>query len=333
MKTKFLKFFPLLITVLFIATNVVYAQSCNTLKEIFENSDYCDNKKISIGGAISEVLDFADLNGSKYVFGFWMVDENKNRIRVISADDMVLIAGNIVIIDGRYYKKLYAGSLNLDDTIVASSDNIQVVLTAKELWNEILGPYGESLYIGEKLATKNESLQKRSIILAALIPLFAVGAFYLGFVFYKRRRFKGRSFEGYIENLFRKNKEWKVGRDNSYRKLRKGWVESYGDPDFVFIHRRTNQKIAVECKYKEKEYEKILWAYEDQIEHYQNFSTKEKIPVFVILGVGGRPKNPKRVFLAPLSQIKYPDVKIDYLVKFERDPKKYFSLDNRGNLI
>src|SRR3989338_11018978 len=317
MKTKFLKFFPLLITVLFIATNVVYAQSCNTLKEIFENSDYCDNKKISIGGAISEVLDSAALTGSKYVFGFWMIDENKNRIRVISADEMVLIDGNIVIVDGRYYKKLYANGLNLDDTIVASGDNIQVVLTAGELWNDILAPYGESLNIGKRLAIWNK-------VFIAVIPLFSAATFYFGFIFYKRKQFKGRSFEGYVEDLFRKNKEWKVERDNSYRKLRKGWVESYSDPDFVFIHRKTNKKIAVECKYKEKEYDRIFWAYEDQIEHYQNFSVKENIPVFVILGIGGRPKNPKRVFLAPLAQIKYPDVRIDYLEKFERDPKKYF---------
>ena len=37
-------------------------------------------------------------------FGFWMIDENKNTIRVVSADEMVLIDGNVVIVDGKYYK-------------------------------------------------------------------------------------------------------------------------------------------------------------------------------------------------------------------------------------
>jgi hypothetical protein len=49
--------------------------------------------------------------------------------------------------------------------------------------------------------------------------------------------------------------------------------------------------------------------------------------------MGGRPKNPKKIFLAPLSLIKYPAVKMDYLQKFERDPKKLFSLDEGKNLI
>ena len=324
MKYPFSKIF-LVIMLSFFAYDISFAQtSCNSLKEIFENSDYCDNKGISIGGVISEILNPATLSGSKYVFGFWMVDENKNKIRVVSADEMVLIDGNILIVDGRYYKKLYADGLNLNDTVVASSDNIQIVLTARELWNDILGPYGESLNTGKKLAIWNK-------IFFAIIPVFSVIAFYFGLIFYKRRQYKGISFEGYVENLFNKQ-EWRIAESNAYRKLGR-WVESYSNPDFVFIHRKTNKRIAVECKYKGKEYERVLWAYEDQIEHYQNFSAKEKIPVFIIIGIAGRPKNPKRMFLVPLSLVKYPDVKMDYLQKFERDSRKSFSLGGDGNLI
>lgn len=325
MKTEFSKIFLLFTVALFIATNVVYAQSCNTLKEIFKNSDYCDKNKVSIHGKVYELLDNElTLQGSKYVYSFQITDDGTQIIRVVSPDDMVLVKDSEVVIDGRYYKKLYADGLNLDDTIVTSGKNIKVILTADELWNEILGPWGASM-------EKEKALARRNIILAILIPLVSTGAFWLGLIFYRRRQIRGATFEGYVENLFNKQ-EWRIAESNAYRKLGR-WVESYSNPDFVFIHRRTNKKIAVECKYKEKEYERILWAYEDQIERYQNFSQKQNIPVFVILGIGGRPKNPKRVFLAPLSQIKYPDVKIDYLEKFERDPKKYFSLDNHSDLI
>lgn len=327
MKIIFAKIFLLLMTASFLFPYSVYAQSCNNLGEIFENSDYCDNQNISIGGVISEILNSTTLSGSKYVFGFWMVDENKNKIRVVSADEMVLIDGNVVLIDGRYYKKLYADGLNLDDTIVASSDNIQVVLTARELWNDILGPYGESLNTGKKLAIWNK-------IFFAIIPVFSVIAFYFGLMFYKRRQYKGISFEGYVENLFNKQ-EWRIAESNAYRKLGR-WVESYSNPDFVFINRKTNKRIAIECKYKStspKENDRFFWAYEDQIENYQNFSTKTGTPVFVVIGIGGRPKNPKKIFLAPLSLVKYPDVKMDYLQKFERDPRKSFSLGSDGNLI
>ncbi|MEK7452857.1 MAG: DUF234 domain-containing protein [Patescibacteria group bacterium] len=327
MKIKFTKIIFLFIVISFISTHNAHAQSCNSLKEIFENLDYCDNKQISIGGAISEILDYTTLSGSKYLFGFWMIDENKNRIRVVSADEMVLIDGNVVIVDGRYYKKLYADGLNLDDTIVASSDNIQVVLTARELWNDILGPYGESLNTGKKLAIWNKSF-------IAITPLFSAIAFYFGLMFYKRRQYKGISFEGYVENLFNKQ-EWRIAESNAYRKLGR-WVESYSNPDFVFIHRKTNKRIAVECKYKSvsrKENDRLFWAYEDQIENYQNFSTKKGVPVFVVIGIGGRPKNPKKIFLAPLSLVKYPDVKMNYLQKFERDPRKPFLFNGDGNLI
>ena len=324
MKTRFSKIFLLSIAALFIATNFVYAQSCNTLKEIFENSDYCDKNEVSIHGKVYELLDELTLQGSKYVYSFQITDDGQYIVRVVSKDDMVLVKDAEVVVNGRYYKKLYAEGLNLDDTIVASGKDIKVIITAEELFNEILGPWGVAM-------NKEKALMRRNIIFAILIPLLSIGAFFLGLMFYRRRQIKGTTFEGYVEGLFSKQ-EWRIAESNAYRKLGR-WVESYSNPDFVFIHRKTNKKIAVECKYKEKEYERILWAYDDQIERYQNFSQKQNISVFVILGIGGRPKNPKRVFLAPLSQIKYPDVKIDYLGKFERDPKKYFSLDNSGNLI
>lgn len=301
--------------------NIVQAQSCNSLKEIFENSDYCDGKWISLQGKVYEVLDAQTLQGSKYIYGFQFTDDETNIIRVVSQDKLFLIKNDEVVINGGYHKKLYADGLNLDDTIVASGKNINVILTGEEYTDLLVN------YVGKGML-QTEDLQKRSIILIALIPLFSFVAFVIGYHWYRHRKHKGTSFEGYIEDLFRKNKEWKVERDNSYRNLRKGWVESYNDPDFVFVHRRTSKKIAVECKHKPKEYDRIFWAYEDQIEHYQNFSQKQNIPVFVVLGIGGRPKNPKRMFFVLLDKIQYPDVKMKYLEKFERDPKKYFSLDD-----
>lgn len=324
MKIKFSNFFLLFIAALFIAINFVYAQSCNDLKEIFENSDYCDKNEVSIHATVYELLDELTFQGSKYVYGFQITDDGQYIVRVISKDGMVLVKDAEVVISGRYYKKLYADGLNLDDTIVASGKDIKVIITAEELFNEIFLPWGAAM-------NKEKTLARRNIIFIVSIPLVSLGTFFLGLMFYRRRQIKGTTFEGHVESLFSKQ-EWRIAESNAYRKLGR-WVESYSNPDFVFIHRRTNKKIAVECKYKEKEHERILWAYEDQIEKYRSFSQKQNIPVFVILGVGGRPKNPKRVFLAPLSQVKYPDAKIEYLEKFERDPKKYFSLDNHGNLI
>lgn len=330
MITKYLfsKIF-LVIILSFFAYDVTLAQtSCNSLKEIFENSDYCDNNSVSIHGRVYELLDNKlTLQGSKYLYSFQLTDDGTQIIRVVSPDDMVLVKDSEVVIDGKYYKKLYADGLNLDDTIVASGKNIKVILTADELWNEILGPWGATM-------EKEKTLARRNIIFAILIPLVSAGAFWFGFIFYRRRQIRGVTFEGYVENLFSKQ-DWRIAESSAYRKLGR-WVESYSNPDFVFVHRKTNKRVAVECKYKSsspKEDNRFFWAYEDQIENYQNFSAKTETPVFVVIGIGGRPKNPKKIFLAPLSLVKYPGVKMDYLQKFERDPRKSFSLGSDGNLI
>jgi len=328
MKIIFAKIIFLFITASFFIPQNVYGQSCDTLKEIFENSSFCDNNSVSIHGRVYELLDnVLTLRGSKYMYGFQLTDDSTNIIRVVSPDNMVLVKDSEVVIDGRYYKKLYADGLNLDDTIVASGKNIKVILTADELFNEILGPWGVTM-------EKEKTLARRNIIFAILIPLVSATAFWFGLIFYRRRQIRGVTFEGYVENLFNKQ-EWRIAESNAYRKLGR-WVESYSNPDFVFIHRKTNKRIAVECKYKSvspKEDDRFFWAYEDQIENYQNFSVKTGTPVFVVIGIGGRPKNPKKIFLAPLPLVKYPDVKMDYLQKFERDPQKPFSLNGGGNLI
>lgn len=56
MKIIFAKIILLFVAISFIPQNV-YAQSCNSLKEIFENSDYCDNNSVSIHGRVYELLD------------------------------------------------------------------------------------------------------------------------------------------------------------------------------------------------------------------------------------------------------------------------------------
>ena len=263
------------------------------------------------------------LENSSYVSEFNITDEGLV-IKILSKDNILLFKGDTVIITGKYYRNEEFDAS--DDVVVAIGKDTQVILSAEDYTDLLFN------YVGKNVL-RNEILERRIIISYILVPLISVGAFIGGYFLFKRKRDKGISFEGYIENLFNK-KEWKIEQSNAFRKLGR-WVESYNNPDFVFAHRKSGKRIAIECKYKNsfpEGYEKIIWAYEDQIEYYQQFSQKQNIPVFIILGVGGRPKNPKRMFLMPLSQIKYPDVRIDHLEKFERDSKRSFSLDDKGYL-
>lgn len=328
MQNLFSKISVLFLSAFFLFPYHAYGQSCLTLKDIFENSAYCDKKEVFIHGKVYELLDGLTLRGSKYVYGFQITDGGQNIARVVSKDDMVLVKDSEVDIKGRYYKKLYANGLSLTDTVVVSSKDIKVIITAKELFNDILQPWGSVINEGE-------TLRRRALVLAILIPLFSLGAFGLGYhIFYRRRQKRGIEFESYVENSFSRD-VWEIEQKNTFRKLDR-WVRSFANPDFVFVHRKTGKRLAVECKYKfslPKNEGRIFWANEDQINNYQNFSHKEDIPVFVILGVGGSPKNPRKVFCVPLGQIKYPVAKVEYLEKFERDPKKSFFLDSGNNLI
>lgn len=324
MQKLFSKISSLFLLGFFLFPYYVYGQSCSSLKDIFENYAHCNKKEVFIHG---KVLDnSADFTGPNYASEFNLTDAG-NVIKVLSKDFVFLVKGDEVTISGKYYQNSEGDSS--DDRIAAlSSKNITVMLTAEEYSDLLVN------YVGRNII-KNENLRFEIVTLYVLVPLFSVGTFGLGYyIFYRRRQKRGIEFESYVENSFSRD-AWEIEQKNTFRKLDR-WVRSFANPDFVFVHRKTAKRLAVECKYRfslPRDGGRIFWANEYQIKSYQDFSQKEKIPVFVILGIAGSPKHPKRIFLIPLGQIKYPDVKIDYLEKFERDPKKLFSLDGGNNLI
>ena len=60
--------------------------------------------------------------------------------------------------NGKYYKKLYADGLNLDDTIIASGKDIKIILTGEEYTDLLVN------YVGQGIL-KNEALQKEILYL------------------------------------------------------------------------------------------------------------------------------------------------------------------------
>lgn len=322
MKRVIIKISTLFLALLFLFPYYAHGQSCNSLKEVLENSNFCDKTEVLVGGSVIGDTNYRE--DSNYISEFNITADGLV-IKILSKDKILLFKDDEVMVAGMYYRNEEFNAS--DDVIVVTGKNTHITLSAEEYTDLLVN------YVGKNVL-RNEILERRIIILDILVPLISVGAFVGGYFLFKRKREKGISFEGYIENLFDK-KEWRIEQSNAFRKLGR-WIESYNNPDFVFVHKKSGKRIAIECKYKNsfpEGYEKIIWAYEDQIEYYQQFSKKQNIPVFVILGVSGRPKNPKRMFLMPLSQIKYPDVRIDHLEKFERDPKRLFSLDNTGYLV
>jgi len=135
---------------------------------------------------------------------------------------------------------------------------------------------------------------------------------------------KGTDFEKYVAAI----SDWT--RDN-HDKSKGIYVESNTNPDLVIRYKPTNEKFAVECKYRSGFYRSqkingpvVKWAAPDQIKRYNAYSRSNRIPVFVVVGVGGSPNNPETMFCIPLNDAKYPEIFPSVFEKYERDPGKTF---------
>ena len=116
---------------------------------------------------------------------------------------------------------------------------------------------------------------------------------------------KGREFEDYVLGLFN------VQEDESFvleewqgdKTLGSIKPENNSNPDFVF--RYNDKKFAVECKWRRKldeDLSKELFSLK-RIENYKAFSRIRKIPVTILLGVGGESCNPDQLYVIPLESI------------------------------
>ena len=116
---------------------------------------------------------------------------------------------------------------------------------------------------------------------------------------------KGREFEDYVLSLFNIQKggklvlcEWQG--DKSYGMIQ---PENNSYPDFVF--RYGLKEFAIECKWRVKlsqDLSKDLFPIK-RIENYKRFSEARKMPVTIVLGVGGEPCYPELLYVIPLERI------------------------------
>ncbi len=116
---------------------------------------------------------------------------------------------------------------------------------------------------------------------------------------------KGREFEDYVLSLFTihgNNQlvllEWQG--DKSLGEIK---PENNSNPDFVFQY--DNKLFAVECKWREKlmnDMGKFLFPL-TKIEIYKKFSETRRMPVTIVLGVGGEPCAPEFLYIIPLNAL------------------------------
>ena len=123
---------------------------------------------------------------------------------------------------------------------------------------------------------------------------------------------KGFVFEQYVDNHFPdkyfKRLEWRSDIKDTNGRL----SESSKYPDLEYEIRKSGVRFAVECKWRQSFLKKngdlvIWWAQnEKQIDNYIQYGKSQNIDVIVLIGIGGTPDNPDKVYSIPLAAIKSP---------------------------
>lgn len=122
-------------------------------------------------------------------------------------------------------------------------------------------------------------------------------------------------FQGYVEQHFASRmvgthcelKRWPADELNYY-------------PDLEVVCRLPNEvrRFALECKYRPSLQDGFVeFAYDEQLKRYKNFEDVEKLPLVIILGVGGVPEGPAELFLIPLDGVYQPYLSEQQLKEFE----------------
>lgn len=117
---------------------------------------------------------------------------------------------------------------------------------------------------------------------------------------------KGNAFEEFVAERFVVNacftiKDWHSFKGNGM------YVEANTYPDLLMELKRNDgaYQFAVECKWR-KDFQSgsiLEWATSEQFLHYITFAHTKRIPVFVVIGVGGEPGAPNEVYVLPLQEL------------------------------
>lgn len=146
-------------------------------------------------------------------------------------------------------------------------------------------------------------------------------------IFWKKKQ--GRIFEQFmVENLYKKFELIGWSCDKLVDKEISLDTTKYGstihNPDLLLRYKKSPWFIlAIECKWT-SEIENLKQLHKEQIQNYYKFERKEKVKVYMALGVGGTGDNPEDIYIFPLSGkiIKDKKIDIDLLDLYKIDKSK-----------
>ncbi len=125
---------------------------------------------------------------------------------------------------------------------------------------------------------------------------------------------KGEEFEDYVKTLF--NEYFEIMPRN----------ESY--PDYKIKFNPTREIFVIECKWRKRLSENSYIIDDRQFKNYKDYQYQKNIPFFMVLGLGGYPLDPYKIFIIPRDKIDHSEIQYEYLALFEKNnPNKPFNFN------
>jgi hypothetical protein len=138
---------------------------------------------------------------------------------------------------------------------------------------------------------------------------------------------KDLEFEEYVADIFKTQPQLFtiVNRTHDQSHEQNGaMVESEKEPDFKIRCALTNNAFFVVCKWRARllSEDRLEWCYELFLRKCQRYY--RRIPVFVVVGLGGKPTSPDRMFIIPLKEARWNELFPSVYMKHERPPDRKF---------
>lgn len=118
---------------------------------------------------------------------------------------------------------------------------------------------------------------------------------------------KGEDFEKFIEfNLFSINLFTLIHRTNNKNQNKERFAENTKLPDFKFRSEKNLTEFYVEAKYRSRlnSNNQLDLMKESQFDRFNAIEYKEKTPIYLLVGLGGEPSDPNKIYLIPLKDFK-----------------------------
>ena len=318
---------------------------CSSISSILANPDICDKRPVRLAGKVNRFKHLKSEQGNPYT-QFTLADGSK-QLDFFSFDHLPLKIGICVQVEGIYYARRQVGiSYKSEIVVEKKAEGIAPVPcppgeNAKEKLRVEKAPV-VSPSVAEKAEKKRKVPSASSpaawgwseIVNVGIVILILLGVAVLRSSRYYRW---GRAFEEYVIGLFPES-EWEVEDRSSDTSKRIGRrVTGDASYDCIMKHRRTSKRFIVQCKYRSRFFRKdnqdgIEWAKPYQIRNYRNFQREKGWPYVGIIGVGGRPRHPKHLFVLPLEHLHDTFIRKAGLEIAGRDPHRPFTVDDQGML-